>query len=605
MKSVAARPVVAARAVIYARVSTGHQGEDGLGIEGQLKVCRAYAAEQDWTVVAEFREATSGMGLYDRKVLPRVRQLVQARGVDIVLTDKVDRLARMPADRAILRDEMRRYGVREEFATQNFEDTPQGEFLLAVEGFVARLEGVKVRDRTTRALRVRAEQGKTGGGRAPYGYRRIPIPGAAPKANGRIETMLVVDDIEAVVVRRIFRELAEGSSLRALAKQLSEEKVPTPWRAAFWKASVLSAMVANPIYVGRPVALRFTRHRDELRRSRAARRPEEETVPLPEGTVEAIVDEVTFAAVAERLRRNKLESRRGLSQEDAERFLLRSGFLRCGECGAVMGVLRRDGETREGIVSWGRSLYRCTRRLDPGVAPRSGGTCGVRVSAQTMDDAVWSWVEEMLENPERIAEDLERLDREDVTADDLDAVVRRLAEIARNRQRLVEGLIEVTDSAGRIAINDALTRLTSEEEGLEAARREIEQRRSNRERARAQMGDITVWCETVKERLGTMPYEAKRDALITLDISARVFRMGASERYVIESRLYPDELSLSHSRTSLGQTTPNGWFVLLRRRASDQSGVPPEISRPPTASPFVVSGDTVKEGSDHVIDRTD
>jgi hypothetical protein len=59
----------------------------------------------------------------------------------------------------------------------------------------------------------------------------------------------------------------------------------------------------------------------------------------------AIVDEILFNAAADRLRRNKLESRRRLSEEEAEQFLLRN-YIRCGHCDAPMRVFRGRLRTR-------------------------------------------------------------------------------------------------------------------------------------------------------------------------------------------------------------------------------------------------------------------
>lgn len=43
------------RAAIYCRISSD-PGQTALGIERQLKDCRAYAADRGWTIVAEYAD---------------------------------------------------------------------------------------------------------------------------------------------------------------------------------------------------------------------------------------------------------------------------------------------------------------------------------------------------------------------------------------------------------------------------------------------------------------------------------------------------------------------------------------------------------------------
>ncbi len=74
--------------------------------------------------------------------------------------------------------------------------------------------------KTHRGLEGLMLRGQHTGGRC-FGYDSIPVSGTTGK-------QLIVNESEAVVVRRIFEMSAEGASLKTIAKALNRECVPSP-----------------------------------------------------------------------------------------------------------------------------------------------------------------------------------------------------------------------------------------------------------------------------------------------------------------------------------------------------------------------------------------
>src|SRR3546814_5473818 len=75
-----------------------------------------------------------------------------------------------------------------------------------------------------RGLRGRVEKGKSGGGLC-FGYD------VANRVDGNGELIRgerTINEGEAVIVRRIFREFADGKSPRAIARDLNAEGMPGP-----------------------------------------------------------------------------------------------------------------------------------------------------------------------------------------------------------------------------------------------------------------------------------------------------------------------------------------------------------------------------------------
>jgi len=103
-------------AAIYARVSSARQKKDQT-IGSQTAAVRAFAVEQHLEVPEGWvfeDEGHSGATLI-RPGLERLRDLVAAVGVDVVLCYSPDRLARKFAYQAVLIEEFARVGTRVQF----------------------------------------------------------------------------------------------------------------------------------------------------------------------------------------------------------------------------------------------------------------------------------------------------------------------------------------------------------------------------------------------------------------------------------------------------------------------------------------------------------
>ena len=235
----------------------------------------------------------------------------------------------------------------------------------------------------------------------------------------------------------------------------------------------------------------------------------------------------------QRLQRNKLESRRRLSEEEAEQYLLRAGHIRCGYCDGAMGVVRT------GAVS-GRAhrppVYRCLRKSSSAFAGcPGGGMCQIPTSL--IDDEVWSRVSAVLTRPDIIRRELARLETADPVADDLAIVARQQGELSRKRSNLVAALADCEDRDSRSAITEALDKIAEQARRLEATRTDLKGRRSAWSEARARIGDVEAWAAKIASKLDDATYQTKRDALTWLGVTVRVFKAQESNRWTIEAGL--------------------------------------------------------------------
>ena len=85
------------RAILYARVSTDEQARSGYSLAQQIEALREYAAREGYEVLEEVVDAGQSGASLERPGMDRVRDLVAAGGVSVVLAQDRDRFAREPA----------------------------------------------------------------------------------------------------------------------------------------------------------------------------------------------------------------------------------------------------------------------------------------------------------------------------------------------------------------------------------------------------------------------------------------------------------------------------------------------------------------------------
>jgi DNA invertase Pin-like site-specific DNA recombinase len=217
------------RCAIYARYSSDLQSPTS--ISDQLRVCESFAERQGWTVVARFEDAAlSGFGVEHR---PGYRALVAAAiqsppPFDLILVEDVSRLTRDLSEVLRLYHRLRLKGVDLVGISDGVSTVNQsGKVTLTVKGLVNELYLDDLRAKTHRGLEGRIARGMSAGGRL-FGYRTVSVPGPGDADKRDASARFEVDEREAEIVRRIFREYAAGRSLKTIAHQLNVEGVPFP-----------------------------------------------------------------------------------------------------------------------------------------------------------------------------------------------------------------------------------------------------------------------------------------------------------------------------------------------------------------------------------------
>ncbi|MBQ9229042.1 MAG: recombinase family protein [Paludibacteraceae bacterium] len=303
------------RGVIYARYSSSGQREES--IEGQLRECKKYARDNGITIVGEYVDKAL-TGKTDKR--PDFQRLLRdsERGIfDALITWKIDRFARNRYDSAMYKYKLKKNGVRIFYAAETIPDGPEGIILEGIMESYAEYYSENLSQNIKRGNYDSALERKSLGG-VCYGL------GSGP--DGRY----VIVPEEAVIVRRIFTEYAEGRRMHDIYKQLNDEGYRTR-RGGLFNKNSCRRILQNKKYVG------IYEYQDIY---------DEHGIP-------AIVDRPLFDKVQKMLEINhKAPGRR----KEIGGFLLTTKLF-CGECGAPM---TGDGGTgRSGQVY---DYYTCNNR---------------------------------------------------------------------------------------------------------------------------------------------------------------------------------------------------------------------------------------------------
>jgi site-specific DNA recombinase len=331
------------KVALYARYSSDNQRD--ASIADQFRVCRLHAEKQGWQIVEEYSDqAISGASLLRPGIKGLIMDATRGR-FQLVLAEAMDRLSRDQEDIAGLYKRMAYSDVK----IVTLSEGEVSHLHIGLKGTMNALFIKDLADKTRRGLRGRVEQGKSGGGNA-YGYDVVK------KFDARGEPMRgdrTINEFEATVVRRIFRDYAAGKSANRIAVELNKEGIPAPGGGAWGQSTINgnvkrgNGIVNNEMYVGKIVWNRqhFIKDPDTGRRQARAN-PESDWI-IQEVPELRFLDEDLWQAAKARQRAikqnrpsdtsvdNKLNERR------RPKYLF-SGLTKCACCGGGYSMISVD-----------------------------------------------------------------------------------------------------------------------------------------------------------------------------------------------------------------------------------------------------------------------
>jgi site-specific DNA recombinase len=328
-RSTAADPD-ARRCAIYTRKSTSAGLEqDFNSLDAQREACVAYIKRQPGWALLDDRYDDGGFtgANIERPAFQRLLADIGTGKIDVVVVYKVDRLSRSLLDFAKLMERFGVAGASFVSVTQNFSTADaMGRLTLNMLMSFAEFEREMIGERTRDKIAAQRRRGKWTGGTVPLGYTVQ-------------EKKLVVNDLEAVLVREVFSLYLQQRSTVAVARLLNESNRSTKRHVAAngrlrearrWTKADVTRLLRNPVYAG------YMRSNGELY----------------EGENPPIVNRETYSKVHGLLEDAARPTKdRGRNAD----YVLR-GLLQCACCGSAL----TPASTRRGRKEY--RYYRCTKR---------------------------------------------------------------------------------------------------------------------------------------------------------------------------------------------------------------------------------------------------
>jgi len=222
------------KAILYIRVSTSKQVEQGASLEAQEARLRQYAAFHgfdDAEVIAD--EGLSGKTTA-RPGFQKLMEAVKAKAVDAVIVYSLSRFARNTIATLEAIEVMNKRGVAFHSLTENIDTTsPVGRFFLTTLAGLAQLEREQIGERTRAVLQYKKAMGERVG-QIPFGSRNV---------SGSI----VPDESEQAAIALIGKLRTEGLSCRAIATKLQQMDIKNKAGRASWSKQQVHRIVNRAV----------------------------------------------------------------------------------------------------------------------------------------------------------------------------------------------------------------------------------------------------------------------------------------------------------------------------------------------------------------------
>ncbi|AEY67546.1 site-specific recombinase, DNA invertase Pin [Clostridium sp. BNL1100] len=309
------------RVCAYCRVSTDSREQQN-SFSAQLAYYKSLIENQeDWQFAGIYAdEARSGTKLQKRDDFLRMMKDCEDGKIDMIITKSVTRFARNTVDSIQAIRKLKELGIAVFFEKENINSlSEKSEQMLTILSSLAQGESENASTNNKWAAVKRFQDGTFIIGTPAYGYTK--------GENGE----LVIQEEEAAVVRRIFREYLNGKGAYAIARDLSEEGLPTIRSAEKWNDGVIREMLLNPIYTGELLQQK-TMTTDVLPFKRQRNKGQ-----LPQYLIEDNHEPIIPYKQAEAVKEIFEYRRKQIGADDLEKYQSRYAFsskILCGECGS-------------------------------------------------------------------------------------------------------------------------------------------------------------------------------------------------------------------------------------------------------------------------------
>lgn len=282
------------RVAAYCRVST-EQEEQLNSFENQVSYYTAYInSKEDYEMAGIYAdEGTSGTSTRKRTDFKRMIADCEKGKIDLIIVKSISRFARNTQDCLSYARKLKNMGIGVFFEKENINTMDgAGELLFTILSSLAQEESRSISENCKWGIRKKFSDGK-------YHLNTNRFLGYDKDENGT----LIINEEQAVTVRRIFKEFMDGINPDVITKTLNEENVPGCMGEPRWSCSTIWGILSNEKYMGDAI-LQKTYTADFLTK-KTEKNTGQVTQYYVENDHEAIIDKDYWTAVQMEIQRRR------------------------------------------------------------------------------------------------------------------------------------------------------------------------------------------------------------------------------------------------------------------------------------------------------------
>ena len=342
----------------------------------------------EWEFAGIFADdGISGTNTKKREEFNRMIGECMAGNIDLIVTKSISRFARNTLDCLKYIRELKEKNIPVFFEKENINTMDsKGEVLLTIMASLAQQESQSLSQNVKLGLQYRYQNGEV-----QVNHNRFL--GYTKDEDGH----LIIEPVEAEVVKRIYREYLEGASLLQICRSLKADSILTAANKPHWRPETVKKILQNEKYIG-DALLQKTYTVDFLTKKRVKNNG---IVPqyYVENSHEPIIPRELFMQVQEEMvrRANLRGGKDGKKRVYSSKYAL-SSIVYCGQCGDIYRRVHWNNRGYKSIV------WRCVSRLE-----EKGSECTApTINEETLQTAVVKAINELLANKEPFLQALQK-----------------------------------------------------------------------------------------------------------------------------------------------------------------------------------------------------
>lgn len=330
----------------FSRVSTERE-EQKSSIKNQEEIYETWIERNKWVLYKSYvDDGISGTKAYKRVQWLKMLEDGKKKKYDILLCKSYSRFGRNMIETLGAIKELRENGIRIIFIEDSL-DSEADATKFGLFSWISEQESQNTSKRIKTVFEHFKDIGKVYNCIAPYGYEY-----------DKDKKNFIINEIEAAVVKRIFKLYLQGNGTGKIAKILQDEGVPSK-KGGVWRNNTVKNVITNEVYTG--VLVQNKTQTIDVTIKKSKQIPKEEWIKHYNNH-EAIIDDETFLQANKIYKVNSEKAHKArysiAGTERASNASLFSNLLKCC-CGSSMTIRRKKNR---------KPFYNCIEYEKKGVS---------------------------------------------------------------------------------------------------------------------------------------------------------------------------------------------------------------------------------------------